>query len=201
MKKSARKRANRENPELRRDLILQAGRACLRQGGRAGFLLTRVASEAGVSISLVSHYFGGADELFMAVLQSAIAEEWPGKVRKAERLEEANLNLENLISSSFERKTCSRENLLLDLAVYEQALLDAGIRRSLRSQQRMRHARVTAILADVARFRDAEVDPDALAGEFLAFMEGLRLKWCMSNRSGTEREVGAATRFLDERLG
>jgi len=107
-----------------------------------GFLLSGVANEAGVSISLVAHYFGSADELFMAVIQSAITEEKPQKIKRAENLKDAHDNLQDLISSCFDEGTFSRESLLIDLAVFEQSLLDAGIRRSLRSIRRKRHARV-----------------------------------------------------------
>ena len=200
VEKPARVRAKREDPDHRRDLILRAGRACLRQNGMTGFLLSGVANEAGVSISLVSHYFGSVDELFMAVIQSAITEEKPRRIKRAENLKEAHDNLRTLISSCFGEDTFSRESLLIDLATFEQSLLDAGIRRSLQGIQRKRHAQVAAILADVVRFRGTGIDPELLADEFLALVEGLKLKWCMSGRHSTAPEFDAATRFLNDRL-
>jgi len=201
VKKPTRARARREDPDHRRDLILQAGRACLRQNGMTGFLLSGVANEAGVSISLVSHYFGSADELFMAVIQSAIAEEKPRRIKRAENRKDAQDNLQTLISSCFDEDTFSRESLMINLAIFEQSLLDASIRRSLRAIQRKRHARVATILADMVRFQGTSIDPELLADEFLALVEGLKLKWCMSGRHSTAQEVDAATRFLNNRLG
>jgi AcrR family transcriptional regulator len=166
-----------------------------------GFLLSRVANEAGVSISLVSHYFGSADELFMAVIQSTVTEEKPRKIKRAENWKDAQDNLRTLISSFFDEDIFSRESLLIDLAIFEQSLLDAGIRRSLRGIQRKRHARVAAILADMAYFQGTSIDPELLADEFLALVEGLKLKWCLSGRHSTTQVADVVTRFLNGRLG
>jgi len=201
VEKPARVRAKREDPDHRRDLILRAGRACLRQNGMTGFLLSGVANEAGVSISLVSHYFGSVDELFMAVIQSAITEEKPRRIKRAENLKDAYVNFQTFISSCFNEDTFSRESLLINLAIFEQALLNESIRRSLRSIQRKRHARVAAILADVVRYKGKSIDSELLADEFLALVEGLKLKWCMSGRHSTAQEIDVATRFLNNRLG
>lgn len=200
VKKPTRVLAKRQDPDRRRDLILRAGRACLRQNGMTGFLLSGVAHEAGVSISLVSHYFGSADELFMAVIQSAITEEKPRRIKRAENLKDAYVNCQTLIASCFNEDTFSRESLLINLAIFEQALINESIRRSLRSIQKKQPAQVAAILADVVRFKGTSIDPELLADEFLALVEGLKLKWCMSGRHSNTQEVDAATRFLNDRL-
>lgn len=153
-----------------------------------------------MSISLVSHYFGSVDELFMAVIQSAITEAKPRKIERAENLKDAKDNLRTLISSCFDEDNFSRERLLIDLAIFEQSLLDLGIRRSLRDVQRKRHAQVAAILADVVHFQETNIDPEMLADEFLALVEGLKLKWCMSGSHSTTQEADAAIRFLNDRL-
>jgi len=137
----------------------------------------------------------------MAVIQSAITEEKPRRIKRAENLKDAYVNLQTLISSCFNEDTFSRESLLINLAIFEQALLNESIRRSLRGIQKKRHAQVAAILADVVRFKGTSIDPELLADEFLALVEGLKVKWCMSGRHSNTQEVDSATRFLNDRLG
>ena len=72
MRKSPVKRAKREAPENRKELILRAARACLGKNGVKGFSLSSVASEAQVSISLLPHYFGSVDELLTATILFSI---------------------------------------------------------------------------------------------------------------------------------
>lgn len=196
-----RKRAGRETPENRRNLILLAARKCLSEGGMRSFTLKNIAAEAQVSISLVSHYFGSADDVLKAVFKSVMFEVRTGSYRKPRDLAEALSNLHNVIERNFNPDYYSRTNLLVWLPIYEEMLLNSRVRRSLDKLDNAAVAEVAMAAADVARFRKLRIDTEALAYEFLAFLDGLWLRWCLSSRRDTRREVAAATRFLEASLG
>lgn len=201
VQKKARKRAERETPEHRRQLILQAARACLSEKGMRGFTLKNVAAEAEVSISLLSHYFGSVDELLRSVFRSVLFEERAAEYRKPKNLPEALSSLRDLVEKNFHPDYYSRKNLLIWLPIYEEMLLSARTRRSLDKIEQEVVAEVARAVADVARFRKLKLDADAVAFEFLAFLDGLWLRWCLSERRDVARERGAALRFLEMVLG
>lgn len=199
--KTPRKRADRETPEHRRNLILQAARECLSEKGMRGFTLKNVAAEAEVSISLLSHYFGSVEELLKSVFRSVLFEARPAAYVKPKSLAEALGNLDDLIEKNFHPDYYSRKNLLVWLPIYEEMLLNARTRRSLDRIEQELVDEVARAVADVARFRNLSVDADELAFEFLAFLDGLWLRWCLSSRRDTGRERAAARRFLAAALG
>jgi TetR/AcrR family transcriptional repressor of bet genes len=199
--KGVRKRAERESPEHRRSLILAAARKCLSEKGMRGFTLKNVAAEARVSISLLSHYFGSVEELLKSVFRSVLFEEKPAEYRKPKSLAEAISNLHDIVTKNFDHGYYSRQNLLVWLPIYEEMLLNARTRRSLgRIEQELTNELARAV-QDVARFRKLDVDAEGLAFEFLAFLDGLWLRWCLSERRDARRERDAAVRFLEVVLG
>lgn len=199
--KAARKRAERETPEHRRNLILQAARECLSQKGMRGFTLKNVAAQAEVSISLLSHYFGSVEELLKSVFRSVLFEARPSEYRKPRNLAEALSNLRELLEKNFHPDYYSRRNLLVWLPIYEEMLLSPRTRRSLDKIEQELLGEVVRAVADVARFRELRVDADDVAFEFLAFLDGLWLHWCLSERRDVARERAAAQRFLESALG
>ncbi len=60
------------DPEATKARILEAATQLFATQGRAGTGLREIAAHAGVSQSLVSHYFGGKDRLYRAVLRGVI---------------------------------------------------------------------------------------------------------------------------------
>ncbi len=200
-KKTARKRADREAPEHRRKLILQAARACLSEKGMRGFTLKNVAAEAEVSISLLSHYFGSVEELLKSVFRSVLFEARPAEYSKPRNLDEALSSLRDLVEKNFNADYYSRKNLLVWLPIYEEMLLNTRTRRTLDKIEQELQAEVSMAVGYVARFRKLRIDAEEFAFEFLAFLDGLWLRWCLSERRETQRERGAALRFLEAVLG
>lgn len=63
------RRGRRPGAPDTRAVILAAARELFATGGYAGTSMRKVAAAAGVDSSLVHHYFGGKDDLFLAALQ------------------------------------------------------------------------------------------------------------------------------------
>lgn len=197
----SRPRAGREAPERRRALLLDAARTCLSEKGMRGFTLKNVAAEAGVSISLLSHYFGSVEELLKSVFRSVLFETRLADYTRPTSEAEALSNLRDILERNFDPGYYSRRNLLVWLPLYEEMLLNARTRRSLDKLEKDTVSEVARGIADVAGFRNVDVDAETLAYEFLAFLDGLWLRWCLSERRDTGRERAAAKRFLSAALG
>jgi AcrR family transcriptional regulator len=67
-------------PDERRAQVLEAARAVFARDGFAGGSAAAVAREAGVTRTLVHHYFGSRRELFLGVLEE-LAERLPAAIR------------------------------------------------------------------------------------------------------------------------
>ena len=128
---SARRRARRETPGHRRDMLLVAARSCLSKKGARGFSLKNIAAEARVSISLVSHYFGSGNGVLKAVFRSVMIETLPGDYQKAETLDDALANVQELVARHFSENYYSRSSLLEWLLIYEEILLNRRTRTTL----------------------------------------------------------------------
>ncbi len=64
------KTTRRRNPEASRAQILNAGTAEFSEKGFEGARIDNIVQRAGVSKNLVYHYFGGKDDLFLAVMEA-----------------------------------------------------------------------------------------------------------------------------------
>ena len=201
MTTSPRKRAARHAPEVRRELLLQAARRCLSKNGMKGFTLQNVAGEAKVSLALIGHYFGGIDDLLRAVFDSVMFEFPPSTQEKPQDLEAAKANLRAIVERNFAPDYYSRENLLVWLPIFEEMALNETLRAKLTAQDERYVGEVAQVIATVAEFRKVPVDAQSLAYDFLALLDGLWIRWCHSDRTGTQREQDAAYRLLESALG
>ena len=60
----------REPPEARREELIRATLSCLKKFGNAGASVRRISAEAGVSMGLINHHFGGIDGLLAAAYEA-----------------------------------------------------------------------------------------------------------------------------------
>lgn len=78
----------RLEPELRKSHLVEATLKCLKQHGFQGASIRKICAEAGVSVGLINHHYGGKDELVaeayltvtgrvMGLLQEAVSQAEP----------------------------------------------------------------------------------------------------------------------------
>lgn len=139
--------------------------------------------------------------MLKAVFKAVIFEVRVGGNRNPQSLAEAISNLRDIIERNFEPNYYSRKNLLVWLPIFEEMLLNARTRRSLAKLDRAAVSEVAFAAAEVARFRKLSIDSGAVASGILAVLDGLWLRWCLSGRRDTRRELDAALRFLEASLG
>lgn len=198
---SSRKKVVRVAPDVRRELLLQAARKCLSQKGLRGFTVQNIANEADVSLGLIGHYFEGIDDLLQAVFKSVMFELPELGADEAGDLKSALANLREVVEKNFATDYYSRENMLVWLPLFEEMLLNAKMRRRLDAQEQKYIDGVAYHIAKVAEFRKLNVDAQELAYNFLSLLDGLWLRWCLSERVTVSREKATAIRYLEAELG
>lgn len=196
------RRAAREDPAQRRALILAAAQRCLASRGMRGFTLRNIAAEAGVSVSLLSHYFGSMEQLGEAVFSTILV--GGGKTDDDGAAPEgasAEARLRQLVRRNFGPQHHARRNLKVWLPIYEELLLNPQLRRALARIERSTAAEVARRIAAVAQFRGLVVDCHGLAQDFLAYRDGLWIRGSVSGRRSRDGEADAALRLLEAALG
>src|ERR1700761_947491 len=76
----------RVDPDIRREILIEAALRCLARDGHDGLSVRRIATEAGVSVGLINHYFPSIDML-IADAYETLATDVAGKmVSNAEKM-------------------------------------------------------------------------------------------------------------------
>lgn len=200
-KPARRQRNARIAPEARREQLLEAAKACLREKGLRGFTIQNVANEAQVSIGLVGHYFGGIDGLLQAVFQSIMFKMPPVADDEPASLDAAVAQLLRTVESNFAPGYYSRENLLIWLPLYQEMMLDRKLGRKLVAQDQRDIKALARQIEAVARFRRLKLDAMRLASDFMAFLDGLWLQWCFSGKADYAHNKATAMTYLELHLG
>ena len=75
----------------------------------------------------------------------------------------------------------------------------------LRAKSEVRSAQYQKHLADylqsIANARGLNIDAKKLASDFIALLDGLWLKWCLSNSAKPDEEKQSALNFLEKAIG
>lgn len=200
-KRPERPKTPRLSPEARREALLKAARRCLSKKGVGAFNLKNIADEAGVSIGLIGHYFGGIDEIKTAVFLSVMFELPVVKQGRRANISGALADLLGMIENNFADAYYSRENLLVWLPIYEEMLINATTRDKLNEKEKRYIEAVALVIGRVAELRGIDIDANRVAYNFLSLLDGLWLRWCHSSRPDVEYEKGVAVEYLEMILG
>ena len=128
--------------------MLAAARKCLSTKGSKGFRVQAVADDANASLALVVHYFGNAEGLLLAVINSVMFELPKVDPGSARDIHEAIVRLRDLITRNFDPDYYSRANLLIWTSIYEAAMLD---KKLCQRMQKIDDAYVDKVAATIAR--------------------------------------------------
>ncbi len=184
-----------------RERILSACTAVIARNGLAGFRMSDVAREAGVSIGLLPYHFGDRDGL----LQAALDEVTASATRRADAVPHAHTpaaRLEALLCSEFGEEEGIRAgstawNELRAAAVFDRDRA-AAVARSTADWQRDVRELVAAAAGDAARAAAAAGDAaagSAAAGAadralaLTALVEGLSGRWLTGQITAAEAQA------------
>lgn len=164
-----------EAPE-RREMLVEAGLACLAEGGVSGFTIDRICAAAGgASRGLITHHFGSKQGLLQACYVTAydrmLGTAAPGRPGDSTLTE----MIEALLSDDY----TSRDTLKAWLAMWGEVANDPDLMREHRRYYDHYLARVEAAVRQAADGRPLAISETALAILFISAVDGLWLERCM----------------------
>ncbi|MDH3762031.1 MAG: TetR family transcriptional regulator C-terminal domain-containing protein [Gammaproteobacteria bacterium] len=165
---------HRKSAQQRRAELIDAGIACLGQGGMTAFTIDRICKQAGVSRGLINHHFKTKEELMVSIYSQMTDYLLHDRSRQSPAAQ-----IVGFIDSSFDAASFDKSNLRAWLAIWGQV----ATRPELKSlhQDRYRHYRrqLAQALSTIAQNRQLEIDPDSVARQLIALIDGLWLEYCL----------------------
>ena len=191
----------RQSAEARREMLVDAGIACLAKDGILGFTIDRICTEAKVSRGLITHHFKSIDGLLAAVYETmygkvlAVTEE-PGVAATPEA------RLVGIIDSMFSREVFNRESLNIWLALWGEIANNPALLKVHRKQYGLYRASIERALQDVADARGLTIDAAFVAMMFVSLVDGLGLEWCIEPKLLSAKAAREASfKLLEPILG
>lgn len=191
----------RSTPEVRRKQFIEAGVRCLRERGIQGLTLKNVAQMAGGSLGLISHYFEGREGFLFAVYEHLLAGlpqlEPRSPVTHAECIE----LVVGVVEDNFRPELFSREDFPMWLLLYAEMISHAHLRKKMLASQGAYSSTFATYLAALARHRSLTLDAEKVAWDFIAYVDGLWMQWCLSMQADPTLQKAAAYEFLVAHVG
>jgi TetR/AcrR family transcriptional regulator, transcriptional repressor of bet genes len=190
-------RFRRYDPETRARMLVEAGLACLAEGGITAFTIDNICEKAQASRGLVSHHFGSKDGLLAAVYAAAYAPTFAA-IAPAD----ADLPLGALIDRVFSAEKFTPGNLNIWLAIWGETPSNPRLLDEHRRQYAAYRATIAAAIARHAVARGREVDADTLAAAVIALADGYWLEQCLDpDRIAPDAARAACVALLDPLIG
>lgn len=164
----------RKTAEARKRELIEAGIQCLGNGGISAFTIDNICREARVSRGLINHHFRTKEDLLLqiyAAMTAHLVESFPSDV--AEHV------LRHVIDSNFDASTFRRSNLRAWLTVWGEIATNSEL-RALHEQRYQKYKfRIANALEVIARRDDRGFEPESLARQLIAMIDGLWLEYCL----------------------
>lgn len=159
--------------ERRRELI-DAGIACLGDGGMTGFTIDRICRRAGVSRGLINHHFRSKDDLLVAIYATMTEHllAAPGSATPLDFLRE-------IIDFNFDERTFNASNLRAWLAIWGEIANNEALFGLHRQRYEGYKSRIAEALREVAAQLQADIPAERLARQLIALIDGLWLEHCL----------------------
>lgn len=177
-------------------MLVEAGIACLAQGGIGAFTVDRVCREAGASRGLVTHHFGSMDGL----LEAVYAEMYDRMLGASAPSPDAEPDLAAIVEAVVSDDIVDRGSLNAWLALWGEVANNPSLREAHRRHYDLYAARVAAAIRRQAAGRPVEAE--ALTLMFISLVDGLWLERCIDpGRLSREAARSACLGLLEAFLG
>ena len=181
----------RMTAEGRAALLVQAGLACLAEGGIAGFTVERICARAGASRGLIGHHFGSKDGLLAACYGAAYAPLLQVVVAQGRAPALPQL-LDELLSD----RQFRRDGLNIWLALWAEVAVNPALQAAHLAHYGAYQAAVAASIAEFAAHAGRKVDATALARALIALLDGLWVEMCVAPGQMDRHSARAAIGLL-----
>ena len=191
--KTAATARNRETPEVRRKLLVEATMRSIAKYGYAGTTIETICSEAQVSRGLINHHFGSKEELIRQSYK-ALRDEWVAATHGSvlDEFAEPEERLRALIRVSFGPTMFKQEYLGIWAGFWSAIGKSPALRKMNRELFDKDREAYEAIFEEIARRRGKRIDSRRAALTVIALIDGFWLEWCLDPKSFTAAEAEAA---------
>jgi len=164
----------RKSVAERRQELIEAGIACLGEGGMSGFTIDRIRQRAGVSRGLINHHFRSKDDLLLQIYAAMT------RHLATDSCDGTPLDLlRGIIDYNFDDRTFNTSNLRAWLAVWGEIAGNQSLFELHRERYEGYKTRIATALGDVASQQGIDIEPVRLARQLIALIDGLWLEYCL----------------------
>lgn len=179
----------RENPDVRRNLLVQATTRSISKYGYSGTTIERICAEAGVSRGLINHHFGSKEQLILDTYQQ-VCDEWAYYFKDfSEGNVEPEAALRTLIEKNFNPIMFKPEYLSIWLGFWGIIPKNPGLRKLDRALYIGDLKTFELLFKRLATKRNLQINTRLEAVGLMALMEGLWLQWCLDPTAFTIAEA------------
>jgi TetR/AcrR family transcriptional regulator, transcriptional repressor of bet genes len=190
-------RFRRYAAEERAAMLVQAGLACLAEGGITAFTVDNICRKAKASRGLIAHHFGSKDNLLAAVYEAAYA---PMLARIAPAA--CPVALGPLIDVIFDAEAHDPATLRVWLALWGEIAVSQVLRAAHRRNYGLYRTTVEAAIKTHCDGQGLDLDAGGLAASVIALVDGLWLEQCIDPEGfDTARARSACLSMLEPLLG
>jgi AcrR family transcriptional regulator len=192
-RKPARKRHNRESPDVRRKSLIQATMRSIAKYGYAGTTIGRICAEAKVSRGLINHHFDTKEELIRQSYKE-LCDEWVLQTRDTvlDAHRDPEDRLRAMIRVSFSPGLFKQEYLGIWVGFWSAIGKSATLRKLNRELYKQDREAYQKIFDEIAARRGKLIDSRRAAISLIALMDGLWLEWCLDPKGFTPGEAAGA---------
>ena len=180
----------RENPEVRRKLLIDATMRSIAKFGYAGTTIETICSEAKVSRGLINHHFGSKEELIRQSYK-ALRDEWLAQTHGSllASYAEPEDKLKAMIRVSFGPTMFKTEYLGIWAGFWSAIGKSPALRKLNRELFEKDRVAYQEIFEAIAKRRGKKIDSRRAALSVIALIDGFWLEWCLDPKSFTAEEA------------
>lgn len=170
----------RLNAEDRREQLLEAAIACLREGGLEALTLQAISRRCGTSIGLIARYFENRAGLLAAIYKHIMPDMPTFRIDGITTEDAAISAIHDFIEAHFATSYYARENLSVWTAVFSAVASHPRVAEEYLQGEIQLAGQMTILLDHLGVIRNQHLDSTRISKSFLALLDGLWLQHALA---------------------
>jgi transcriptional repressor BetI len=182
---------NREHPEVRRKMLIEATTRSIAMYGYSGITIERICAEGGVSRGLINHHFGSKDELVLQAYRT-LCDEWTDYALQGMKDTEDPVEaLRSCIEKNFDKRTFNTNNLRIWLGFWSVIPKSPGLSKLDRDLYKLDLKIYVDVFDRLAAKQNIKLDAKRQAIGLMALIAGLWLQAALEPKTFSAADARA----------